>query len=131
MTLKKRIGAYGIALQNNHLLLITKGNGIFQGLLDLPGGGIEEGETPQEALVRELREEVAMSFSSCKPIIITTFQAPADFQFVGHLFTIHDLQLLSSSPEEKFAWHPLLSLTPNLLTPFAKEALSWIHAKSK
>lgn len=38
--------------------------GPFQGLLEFPGGGIEEGETPFQACVREVHEEVGIDISS-------------------------------------------------------------------
>ena len=45
-----RFGAYGILLGDSAILLTRKKSGPYKGLWDLPGGGIEFGETPEEAL---------------------------------------------------------------------------------
>ena len=56
----KQLGAYGLVIKNNKILLIKKATGPYDGKLDLPGGTIEFCETPEEALKRELLEEIGI-----------------------------------------------------------------------
>lgn len=56
----KQLGAYGLVLDNDRILLIKKNGGPYDGKLDLPGGTIEFCERPCDALKRELLEEVGI-----------------------------------------------------------------------
>lgn len=56
----KQLGAYALIVEDNSILLIKKNGGPYHGKLDLPGGTIEFGERPEEALKRELLEEVGI-----------------------------------------------------------------------
>ena len=59
----KHIGAYGLIIKDDKIVLIRKNGGPYNGKLDLPGGTIEWGETPEIALIRELKEEVGIEVS--------------------------------------------------------------------
>ncbi len=61
----KQLGAYGILIENNKILLIKKNSGPYHGLLDLPGGTIEFGERPIDTLKREFKEEVGITIIDC------------------------------------------------------------------
>lgn len=56
----KQLGAYGIIVKDEKILLIKKSGGPYDGKLDLPGGTIEFCEKPEQALKRELIEEVGV-----------------------------------------------------------------------
>ena len=57
----RHIGSYGLIIKNEQIVLIKKVGGPYTGKLDLPGGTIEFGERPNEALIREIKEEVGVS----------------------------------------------------------------------
>ena len=59
----KHLGAYGIVIENNKILLIKKVTGPYDGKLDLPGGTIEFCERPEETLKRELLEETGINIT--------------------------------------------------------------------
>ena len=46
-----------VAIRGNRILLITRGNEPWKGMLAFPGGFVEKGENPEDAVIRELKEE--------------------------------------------------------------------------
>lgn len=48
-----------VMVRDGQVFASQRGYGDFKGWWEFPGGKIEPGETPQEALVREIREELA------------------------------------------------------------------------
>lgn len=64
----QHLGSYGVIIKNQQIVLIKKSGGPYDGKLDLPGGTIEFGESPKEALIRELNEEVGIQVVKCKII---------------------------------------------------------------
>ena len=55
----KTIRVVAAVIKNENKIFVTaRGYGEFKGQWEFPGGKIEAGETPQEALVREIKEEL-------------------------------------------------------------------------
>jgi 8-oxo-dGTP diphosphatase len=58
-----RRGAVGIAVRDGRMLVIRRARSVVAPLVYcFPGGGIEAGESEEEALVREFQEEVGVEF---------------------------------------------------------------------
>lgn len=55
-----RTRATGVVIKDNKVLLIKRFNNGKQYYV-FPGGGVEEGETVEEALIRELKEETSLN----------------------------------------------------------------------
>jgi 8-oxo-dGTP diphosphatase len=51
-------------------------DGPFHGLLEFPGGGIEEGETPLQAVVREVEEEVGIKIEASDGQLMGIYSNP-------------------------------------------------------
>ena len=68
--------AVGIIKNNDGLLLITqrRSNTHLAGLWEFPGGKREAGETWQQALNRELDEEIGITVTASKHLLDTTHQ---------------------------------------------------------
>jgi 8-oxo-dGTP diphosphatase len=58
----RRVGAYGVCRDDSGRVLLARNSAAseFPGLWTLPGGGVEQGEHPDQAVVREFGEETGL-----------------------------------------------------------------------
>jgi 8-oxo-dGTP diphosphatase len=52
-----------IIIQDGKILATQRGYGDYKGWWEFPGGKIEVGESPEEALIREIREELEVEIT--------------------------------------------------------------------
>jgi 8-oxo-dGTP diphosphatase len=72
-----RVAAAVIARGDGHVLLAQRPPGkAYAGYWEFPGGKLEAGETPERALVRELREELGIVVRRASPWIVQEFVYP-------------------------------------------------------
>ena len=81
---KFHITVKGIVVLDNKILLLKRVKPSTDGLgfWELPGGGLEYGETPNQALIRELKEETGLDIVIIKPAYTFT-KIREDYQTVG------------------------------------------------
>ena len=65
---RQRIGAYAVILREGRILLTRLSHGeVADERWTLPGGGVEFGEDPREAAVREVYEETGLDAEVAEP----------------------------------------------------------------
>ena len=57
---RQRIAAYGLMLRDDQILLARIASRIARDTWALPGGGVDHGEHPLDALRREIHEEMGL-----------------------------------------------------------------------
>ncbi|MBD2811047.1 8-oxo-dGTP diphosphatase MutT [Xenorhabdus sp. Vera] len=70
--------AAGIIKNSNNEIFITQrsADSHMGGFWEFPGGKLEQGETPEQALIRELKEEVGITVTHCKLVDTITHDFP-------------------------------------------------------
>jgi len=96
------------------ILLIKRGKDPYRGMWALPGGFIEYGETGEESVLREIKEETGLD---CEINDLTTVASRPDRDPRGHTISIvykltpvDDSDPLSGDDASDAAWYPLDNL---------------------
>ena len=80
----KRIEVVAAIIQNDGAFFACqRGYGEFEGMWEFPGGKIEPGESSQEALKREIQEELGVS------VVIDQFFCTAEYEYTSFHLTMH------------------------------------------
>lgn len=80
----KQIKVVAAIIQKENKILATKrGYGEFINMWEFPGGKIEPGETKEQALVREIKEELNIEISVDKFAIDIEYQYPNFYLFMS------------------------------------------------
>jgi 8-oxo-dGTP diphosphatase len=134
MKRESHLGVYAMIEAGGKLALIMKGRGPYTGSWDLPGGRIEFGESPMDALVREVREETGLRVSSARLVdtlsVVVCFEnasgEPVELHHLGIIFACdvqasHELRAGGDNEDAREArWIPLAEAGRLDLTPFAR-----------
>ena len=124
-----KVGVGGVILQDSKVLLLLRKRPPEAGFWSLPGGRVEFMERVEDALVRELKEELGIEVEIQSLLCVTNHIIQADN---AHWVSPAYLVRLASSgvpqnlePEKTAAieWFPLFGL-PDNLSLAAKSALS-------
>lgn len=107
-----------IIVRDGKVFATKRGYGKWQGWWEFPGGKIEAGESPEDALVREIREELDAEIAVGDLVETVEWDYP-DFHLTMHCF---QCSLLSESvhlnEHEAAAW----------LTPETLDSVRWLPA---
>lgn len=74
-----------VIIEQNRVFVTQRGYGEYKDSWEFPGGKIERGESPQEALKREIREELDTEINVGKRIMTIEYDYPS-FHLTMHCF---------------------------------------------
>lgn len=75
----------GIIKQEDKIFATQRGYGNFKGFWEFPGGKMEAGETPRQALIREIKEELDVEIEVGELIETVEYDYP-QFHLTMHCF---------------------------------------------
>lgn len=111
--MKKQIKVVGAVIEKNGKILCAQRgqDKSLAGLWEFPGGKIEQNETPQQALEREIKEELLCKVSIKNKIITASYEY--DFGIVE--LTTFFCELIKGEPKltehESIKWLPISELS--------------------
>jgi 8-oxo-dGTP diphosphatase len=121
-----------VVVEGGRVLLTQRKRGShLAGSWEFPGGKVEAGEDPRDALVRELREEVGVQIEAGDPVEVTYHRYPSK----AVLLLFFEARRLPGSPEPRaidvadVKWAALADLRDELFPPADVAVLAKVRAR--
>ncbi|MEQ9898812.1 8-oxo-dGTP diphosphatase MutT [Pectobacterium punjabense] len=130
MTQKQLSVAVGIIRNADQQYFIARRpDGVHMaGMWEFPGGKIEEGETPEQGLIRELREETGIEASAPQPLNSKTFSTPERI-ITLHFFLVETWQGEPYGREgQESCWVSVEALREEEFPPANAEMIRWLKS---
>ncbi len=127
------VSAVALIDRDGRILLAQRPEGkAMAGLWEFPGGKVEIGETPELALIRELREELGVdTWASCLAPLTFASHSYRDFHLLMPLFACRKWEGVARSREgQKLRWVPVAAMgeypMPPADTPLIPVLRDWL-----
>jgi len=127
-----RVVAAVIANEGRYLITQRRLTAVLAGLWEFPGGKVEEGESPTAALIREVRERVAVEVTVgaciarrthdylCYSVDLALFQASIVGDAEPRPVRVADCRWVASDEFDKYAFPAADQATMDLLLGFKR-----------
>lgn len=134
------VGAFIISADNKILLGNNRKGGVYGGMWVVPGGGVEPGESKEQAMIREVSEEVTLDVSNAKITLVnatsqdkkektneTGDKALVEMSFTDFLVELTDtsdnIPVKAGDDFENLRWVKLSDLPNTTISPPMKATL--------
>ena len=133
------VSAVALFNPKGEVLLATRPKGkMMAGLWEFPGGKIESGETPEQALVRELREElgIEVALAALYPLTFASFshEQTAENQAFHLLMPLYGCHQWQGEPQpvegQELRWVPISQLQEYRMPPANDPLAAFLQGRS-
>lgn len=130
-----RIAAYALIYENKKILLcrLSKNVQDAAGQWTLPGGGIEFGEDPQDAMIREVREETGLEVTPIEVAFIDSIRITndsGDYHGIRIVYRVNrvagEIQNEIDGSTDLAKWHNLSAISEIPLVGLAERGVQFV-----
>lgn len=128
-TKRQRVSAYALICNDGKILLcrISKELPRWQGSWTLPGGGLNFGESPEEAVIREVEEETGLRVATRRIAEIDSFREISEMEDFHGIRIIYFVDVVGGNLRDEISgstdhceWHELDSFPDIALVGLAE-----------